>query len=34
MEIYGLTVAEFAAFEKAESEKWAKVAKFANIRIE
>jgi tripartite-type tricarboxylate transporter receptor subunit TctC len=34
MEIYGSTVQEFAAFEKSEIEKWAKVVKSANVRIE
>ena len=34
MEIFGSTVEEFAAFEKAEIEKWAKVVKSANVRIE
>ena len=34
MEIFGSTVEEFAAFEKSEIEKWAKVVKNANVRIE
>ena len=34
MEIFGSTVGEFAAFEKTEIEKWAKVVKSANVRIE
>ena len=34
MEIFGSTVEEFAAFEKTEIEKWAKVVKSASVRIE
>ena len=34
MEIFGSTVQEFADFEKSEIEKWAKVVKSANVRIE
>jgi tripartite-type tricarboxylate transporter receptor subunit TctC len=30
----GTTPAQFAAFIKAESEKWAKVAKFAKIQLD